>query len=162
MLKLIGIPYDANSSYKRGAALAPKYIRLMDEEGSANKFCEHGLEIIEGTTSRLPTMLVCKCSAVLTRFRRVSGPAKPCIVKWNYWLWPVSLLLKSSPCALRKLPKSFAVKKSSARFRRACRQIFWLSKEIQQKIYLHHEMSGMYFLKGIMSIGMPSSLASDG
>lgn len=48
MLKLIGIPYDANSSYKRGAALAPKYIRLMDEEGSANKFCEHGLEIIEG------------------------------------------------------------------------------------------------------------------
>ncbi len=48
MLKLIGIPYDANSSYLRGSALAPKLIRLMDEEGSANKYCEHGKEIIEG------------------------------------------------------------------------------------------------------------------
>lgn len=48
MLKLIGIPYDANSSYKRGSALAPKHIRLMDKEGSANRFCEHGNEIIEG------------------------------------------------------------------------------------------------------------------
>ena len=48
MLKLIGIPYDHNSSYKRGSALAPKYIRLMDKEGSANKFCELGNEIIEG------------------------------------------------------------------------------------------------------------------
>jgi len=48
MLKLIGIPYDANSSYLRGSALAPKYIRLMDEEGSANKYCEHGNEIVEG------------------------------------------------------------------------------------------------------------------
>ena len=49
MLKLIGIPYDANSSYLRGPALAPKHIRLMDEEGSANRYCEHGKEIIEGT-----------------------------------------------------------------------------------------------------------------
>jgi agmatinase len=48
MLKLIGIPYDANSSYLRGPALAPKFIRLMDEEGSANKFCERGYEIVEG------------------------------------------------------------------------------------------------------------------
>lgn len=48
MLKLIGIPYDANSSYLRGPALAPRHIRLMDEEGSANKYCEHGKEIIEG------------------------------------------------------------------------------------------------------------------
>ena len=48
MLKLIGIPYDANSSYKRGPALAPNRIRLMDTEGSANRFCEHGHEIIEG------------------------------------------------------------------------------------------------------------------
>ena len=48
MLKLIGIPYDANSSYLRGPALAPKYIRLMDIEGSANRFCEVGNEIIEG------------------------------------------------------------------------------------------------------------------
>lgn len=48
MLKLVGIPYDANSSYLRGPALAPKHIRLMDEEGSANKYCEYGKEIIEG------------------------------------------------------------------------------------------------------------------
>jgi agmatinase len=48
MFKLIGIPYDANSSYLRGAALAPKQIRLMDEEGSANRFCEDGKEIVEG------------------------------------------------------------------------------------------------------------------
>lgn len=48
MLKLLGIPYDANSSYLRGSALAPNFIRLMDEEGSANRFCEHGKEIIEG------------------------------------------------------------------------------------------------------------------
>ena len=48
MLKLIGIPYDANSSYLRGSALAPKHIRLMDTEGSANKFCEFGNEMIEG------------------------------------------------------------------------------------------------------------------
>ncbi len=48
MLKLIGIPFDANSSYLRGPALAPKHIRLMDKEGSANRFCEFGKEISEG------------------------------------------------------------------------------------------------------------------
>lgn len=48
MLKLIGIPFDANSSYKRGPAQAPKQIRLMDTDGSANRFCEHGVEIVEG------------------------------------------------------------------------------------------------------------------
>jgi arginase len=48
MLKLIGIPFDANSSYLRGPALAPKHIRLMDKEGSANRFCELGKEIIDG------------------------------------------------------------------------------------------------------------------
>lgn len=48
MLKLIGIPYDANSSYLKGPAFAPNQIRLMDEEGSANRFCEYGREIIDG------------------------------------------------------------------------------------------------------------------
>ncbi|MEZ4780154.1 MAG: arginase family protein [Flavobacteriaceae bacterium] len=48
MLKFIGIPYDANSSYLRGCALGPRHIRLMDIEGSANRFCEHGNEIVEG------------------------------------------------------------------------------------------------------------------
>ena len=48
MIKLLGIPYDANSSYLRGPALAPNQIRLMETEGSANRFCEYGKEIIEG------------------------------------------------------------------------------------------------------------------
>lgn len=48
MIKLIGIPFDKNSSYLQGSALAPPRIRLMDVEGSANRFCEHGKEIIEG------------------------------------------------------------------------------------------------------------------
>jgi agmatinase len=49
MIKLIGVPYDLNSSFLKGPALAPPRIRLMDEEGSANRFCEHGIEIVEGT-----------------------------------------------------------------------------------------------------------------
>jgi len=48
MIKLIGIPYDDNSSYLKGPALAPPKIRLMDVEGSANQFCEHGFKIAEG------------------------------------------------------------------------------------------------------------------
>ncbi len=48
MIKLIGIPYDGNSSYLKGPALAPPRIRLMDTEGSANRFSEHGVEIVEG------------------------------------------------------------------------------------------------------------------
>jgi agmatinase len=48
MIKLIGIPFDENSSYLKGPALAPSKIRLMDAEGSANRFSEHGIEIIEG------------------------------------------------------------------------------------------------------------------
>jgi len=48
MLKLLGIPYDNNSSFLQGPALAPERIRLMDTEGSANRFCEHGIEIMEG------------------------------------------------------------------------------------------------------------------
>ncbi len=48
MLKLIGVPYDANSSFLRGPALAPNAIRFMDTQGAANRFCERGLEIVEG------------------------------------------------------------------------------------------------------------------
>ncbi|MBN4047189.1 agmatinase [bacterium AH-315-P13] len=48
MIKLIGIPFDENSSYLQGSALAPSKIRLMDSEGSGNRFCEHGVEIVEG------------------------------------------------------------------------------------------------------------------
>ena len=48
MIKLIGIPYDANSSFLRGPALAPQRIRLIGTEGSANSFSENGSEISPG------------------------------------------------------------------------------------------------------------------
>lgn len=50
MIKLLGIPFDGNSSFLRGSALAPARIRLMDAEGSANRFAENGLEIVPGNT----------------------------------------------------------------------------------------------------------------
>ncbi len=46
MIKLLGIPYDANSSFLKGPALAPPRIRLMETDGSANSFCEFGTEIL--------------------------------------------------------------------------------------------------------------------
>jgi arginase len=45
MLQLLGIPYDANSSFLKGPALAPNRIRLMDVEGSANSYSESGNNI---------------------------------------------------------------------------------------------------------------------
>ena len=48
MIKLTGIPYDNNSSFLKGPALAPARIRLMDKDGSANSFAENGMEIKEG------------------------------------------------------------------------------------------------------------------
>ena len=48
MIKLQGIPYDANSSYLRGPAKAPARIREMDRCGSANRFTEYGVEIRPG------------------------------------------------------------------------------------------------------------------
>ncbi|MEN9613118.1 MAG: hypothetical protein RLZZ628_3932 [Bacteroidota bacterium] len=47
MIKIIGIPYDANSSFLKGPSYAPQRIRLMDKEGSANRFSESGLEVKE-------------------------------------------------------------------------------------------------------------------
>ena len=48
MIKLIGIPFDGNSSFLKGPALAPPRIRLMESDGSANSFCESGQEILNG------------------------------------------------------------------------------------------------------------------
>jgi agmatinase len=48
MIKVIGIPYDGNSSFLKGPALAPPRIRLMESDGSANSFSEYGREIIKG------------------------------------------------------------------------------------------------------------------
>ncbi len=47
MIKIIGVPYDANSSFLKGPSYAPQRIRLMDKEGSANSFSESGLEVKE-------------------------------------------------------------------------------------------------------------------
>lgn len=51
-ISLLGIPYDANSSFLRGAALGPARIRLMEKEGSANIFSESGIPIESGITYR--------------------------------------------------------------------------------------------------------------
>jgi len=48
MIKVLGIPYDANSSFLKGPSLAPLRIRLMEKDGSANSFSENGSEIMEG------------------------------------------------------------------------------------------------------------------
>ena len=50
MIKLLGIPMDANSSFLRGAAQAPDRIRQMDLDGSANRYSELGIEIIPQKT----------------------------------------------------------------------------------------------------------------
>jgi arginase len=48
MVTVLGIPFDANSSFLRGDAQAPARIRLMETEGSANLFSELGSEIKNG------------------------------------------------------------------------------------------------------------------
>lgn len=48
MITVLGLPYDANSSFLRGPALAPPRIRQMDKDGSANSYSETGIAIQEG------------------------------------------------------------------------------------------------------------------
>ena len=48
MIKIIGVPFDGNSSFLKGPALAPSRIRLMHTDGSANAFSENGTAIING------------------------------------------------------------------------------------------------------------------
>lgn len=48
MIKVIGIPFDSNSSFLKGPAHAPTRIGLMEYEGSANAYSESGKEIIRG------------------------------------------------------------------------------------------------------------------
>lgn len=50
MIKIIGIPFDGNSSFLKGPALAPPRIRQMDTDGSANQFSEDGKEIAVNKT----------------------------------------------------------------------------------------------------------------
>ena len=42
---LLGIPWDANSSFRRGAAEAPDHIRAAFHSPSANMFTECGLDL---------------------------------------------------------------------------------------------------------------------
>ncbi len=48
MLKAIGIPYDANSSFIRGSAKGPEALRAAQDSGSANYYAENGEEIVPG------------------------------------------------------------------------------------------------------------------
>lgn len=50
MIKLLGVPYDENSSFLKGAALAPPVIRQMEADGSANTFSEDLNEFSTGKT----------------------------------------------------------------------------------------------------------------
>ncbi|MFO7664401.1 MAG: agmatinase [Chloroflexota bacterium] len=48
MAHLLGVPYDANSSFQRGAALAPARIRETLHSGSSNWFTELGVDLQAG------------------------------------------------------------------------------------------------------------------
>lgn len=48
MIKLLGIPFDGNSSYMKGPGQSPARIRQMEAEGSANTFCESGVDVRSG------------------------------------------------------------------------------------------------------------------
>ncbi len=52
MIQLIGVPFDANSSFLRGTASGPSRIRLMEKDGSANVYTENDTEIKEGKSYR--------------------------------------------------------------------------------------------------------------
>jgi arginase len=47
-VRVLGIPFDLNSSFLRGPAYAPMRIRLMETEGSANDYTEQGMCIKNG------------------------------------------------------------------------------------------------------------------
>ncbi len=49
-VKLLGVPYDAHSSFRRGPALAPPAIRAALHCGSANWCTESGLDLDPATT----------------------------------------------------------------------------------------------------------------
>jgi agmatinase len=44
-INLLGIPFDANSSFLRGASQGPNAIREIASCGSANDFCERGFDL---------------------------------------------------------------------------------------------------------------------
>jgi agmatinase len=48
MVHLLGVPFDANSSFLRGAALAPARIRETLHSGSSNWFTEMGVDLAAG------------------------------------------------------------------------------------------------------------------
>ncbi|MBS1505464.1 MAG: agmatinase [Bacteroidetes bacterium] len=52
MIKLLGVPFDGNSSFMKGPALAPARIRFMEETGSANEYSEDQKHIARGISYR--------------------------------------------------------------------------------------------------------------
>lgn len=48
MIRLLGVPYDSNSSFLQGPSKAPIKMREMDTNGSANRYSESGIEINTG------------------------------------------------------------------------------------------------------------------
>ena len=59
MIKLIGLPFDENSSFLQGPALAPDIIRHKWHDGSSNDYAENLLEKKENTkTSHVMLMII--------------------------------------------------------------------------------------------------------
>ena len=74
-IQLLGVPYDLNSSFLRGAAGAPPRIRLMETDGSANTFAEDGADIRqEAAYYDLGDLDLAGCSPVVA-FQRIRAAA---------------------------------------------------------------------------------------
>jgi agmatinase len=73
MLKLLGVPYDHNSSFLKGAAFAPSRIRLMDKDGSSNVFSQMGLAIEEGINYVDSGDLIFKTTDPLVAFQHIKA-----------------------------------------------------------------------------------------
>ncbi|MEM9325860.1 MAG: agmatinase [Bacteroidota bacterium] len=86
MIQLLGIPFDSNSSFLKGPALAPPRIRWMDQQGSANAFAENGTEILQGLTYRdLGDMDLAGASREQA-FRKIKAQAAAVIADGNHLL----------------------------------------------------------------------------
>jgi agmatinase len=61
--RLIGLPYDASSSFLRGAALAPPLIRDALRSPAWNAWCEQGREVLGGLSDAGDLDLAGECDA---------------------------------------------------------------------------------------------------
>lgn len=81
MIQLLGIPFDANSSFLKGPAYAPPRIRLMDREGSANSASEYGPDIRENEVYADCGDLVFENSNPEAAFHVIKNGALACLGK---------------------------------------------------------------------------------